>query len=80
MTDMSISLKDGQLDWAQSRVASGEFARVEDYVIALIEQDREDEDKLAQLREAIEHGRQSGLSERSLQDIHDGFLNRRDAA
>lgn len=77
---MNLSLKGKKLDWARSRVQSGEFASLDEYVAALIEHDRENEARLERLREAVAHGRESGLSERSLQDIHEGFLKRCDAA
>lgn len=77
---MKFSLSDDQLEWARSRVASGEFGSIDEYVAALVQQEKDEAEKLEWLRAAIEKGRKSGISERSLQDIFEDFKKRRDAA
>lgn len=77
---VKIDLSDEELARANARVEAGEFASIEDYVQHLMRRDQDRADKLAKLQAAIESGRASGVSTRSLQEIYDANRKRRDAA
>ncbi|WCM27438.1 type II toxin-antitoxin system ParD family antitoxin [Sphingomonas sp. QA11] len=80
MAQMKIDLTDEELAAATARVATGDFASVEDYIQELIQRDQNRAEKLARLQAAIEIGRASGMGTRSLQEIYDDNRRRRDAA
>ncbi len=65
----SITFTETLSDWMQSLVASGEYANESEYVRELIRKDREKNAKLKALREAIDEGLKSGVSNRSVTDI-----------
>jgi antitoxin ParD1/3/4 len=65
----SITFTETLSDWMQSLVASGEYANESEYVRELIRKDREKNAKLKALREAIDEGLKSGVSNRSVADI-----------
>lgn len=69
MAQMNVSLPDGLKAWAESRVAEGRYASTSDYVRDLMRRDQEYAEKLAKLETAIEHGRRSGISSRTIDDI-----------
>lgn len=78
MAQLNISMPDALREWIDSQVAGGRYASPSDYVRDLV---RRDEDAaVAQLRAALDAGRASGTSERSLKDIIRDRLNERDAA
>jgi antitoxin ParD1/3/4 len=80
MAQMNVSLPEGLKAWVDQCVADGRFASASDYVRDLLRKDQDRAERLARLRAAIDHGRESGVSTRSLQDIYDAHMKRRDAA
>lgn len=80
MAQMNISIPEKLKGWAESRVAEGRYSSTSDYVRDLVRRDQEHEEKRRQLQAAIDEGRKSGISERSISDIiEDGRKRRRDA-
>lgn len=77
---MNISVPEELHDWMARVVAEGRYASESEYIQALLNEDRNSVEKLAWLKVEIEKGRNSGISSRSLQDIYDDFVSRRDAA
>ena len=69
MTRVAVSLPDDLSDWATARAVEGRFAGPGDYLAELVRRDREDAEKLARLQAAIDDGRASGLSERTIEDV-----------
>ena len=80
MAQMNISLPDGLKDWVDRAVAEGRYSSASDYVRDLLRRDQDEAERRAQLRAAIDHGRESGVSKRSLSDIYEANRKRRDAA
>lgn len=80
MAQMNISVTDQLKQWAEARVASGDYSSPSDYVRDLIRRDRDKADKLARLRAAIDQAWDAPVSERSLRDIYEANRSRRDAA
>lgn len=69
MAQVNVSLPDDLSDWAQSRVTPGGFADASDYVRDVVRRDRAYEEKLGRLQVAIDEGRASPISERTIEDI-----------
>lgn len=69
MPQLDVSLPDGLKAWADARVAGGRYGSASDYVRDLMRRDQEDSERLDRLQAAIEEGRTSGRSDRTLQDI-----------
>lgn len=69
MAQMNVSLPEGLKAWAEARVAEGRYSSTSDYIRDLMRRDQEDAEQLARLQTAIDHGRASGISKRSISDI-----------
>jgi len=80
MAQMNISVTDRLKQWADARVASGDYSSASDYVRDLIRRDQEREQKMAELRDALRQGRESGTGTRTLSEIHADNRARRNAA
>ena len=82
MPDYDVTIPDELGAWVESRIVEGRYGSVNEYVAALVRRDHDenDDDALAQLRAALEVGRRSGTSGRSLADIVRDHMSARDAA
>lgn len=69
MAQMNVSVPDGLKAWAESRVAEGRYASTSDYVRDLLRRDQEESEKLRRLQAAIDEGRSSGISTRTVDEI-----------
>ncbi|KAF3978215.1 MAG: type II toxin-antitoxin system ParD family antitoxin [Methylococcales symbiont of Iophon sp. n. MRB-2018] len=69
MATMNISVPDPMKDWVQSQVNTGAYANTSDYVRDLIRQDQEHRSKLNALQNAITTGIESGVSNKSFDQI-----------
>lgn len=69
MAQMNISIPDQLKAWVETRVADGAYSSTSDYVRDLVRQDQRDGVIRARLQAAIDAGRATGRSTRSLQDI-----------
>lgn len=65
----TITLSDTQDSWIKAQIARGAFTNDSEYIRDLVRRDQEEQGKLSDLRKAIGEGIDSGLSERSLDDI-----------
>lgn len=65
----TITLSDTQDIWIKAQIARGAFTNHSDYISDLVRRDQEEQGKLADLRQVMNQGIESGLSERSLDDI-----------
>jgi len=66
---MNISLPDRLKAWADTRVSEGRFSSASDYVRDLMRRDQDTVEARARLQAAIDLGRASPPSERSIEDI-----------
>lgn len=69
MATMNISVPDPMKDWVQSQVNTGAYANTSDYIRDLIRQDQEQRKKIQALQAAITQGLESGISEKSFDEI-----------
>ena len=69
MAQMNVSLPERLKAWAESRVAEGRYSSTSDYVRDLMRRDQEQAEKIAALQAAIDEGRASGISDRTISDI-----------
>ncbi len=80
MARMNISIPEELKKWAESRVAEGDYSSTSDYVRDLVRRDEECERKRLWLRVELEKGLASGVSARTLKEIHADVRKKRDAA
>lgn len=72
MATMTISLPDPMKDWIEAQVRQGEYATASDYLRDLVRRDRarrEQEFSLEELRRKLVASRESGISDRTVDDI-----------
>jgi len=65
----TITLSDVQDAWIKSQIQRGAFTNDSEYIRDLVRRDQQQANSFANLREAIAEGLESGVSERSLDDI-----------
>lgn len=76
MATMNISIPDPMKDWVQSQVNTGAYANTSDYVRDLIRQDQYQRSKLEVLQAAITAGIESGISDKSFDQIIEQARNK----
>ncbi len=69
MATMTISVPDPMKDWVQSQVETGTYANTSDYIRDLIRKDQENRSKITALQKAITEGLESGISNKSFDEI-----------
>jgi antitoxin ParD1/3/4 len=69
MAQMNISIPEKLKAYVESRVADGDYASSSDYLRDLVRQEQRYREQLERLRAEIQAGYDSGISERSLDDI-----------
>lgn len=69
MATMNVSLPDEMKKWIEEQTASGDYANSSDYMRDLIRRDRVRREKIAAMRERISESVQSGISDKSLDDV-----------
>ncbi|MBB6223646.1 antitoxin ParD1/3/4 [Rhizobium leguminosarum] len=69
MATMNVSLPDPMKEWVDSQTKTGRYSNASDYVRDLIRRDQERSDKLAELQQLLTDGLESGVSDRSKDDI-----------
>lgn len=69
MATMNISVPDPMKDWVQAQVETGIYANTSDYIRDLIRKDQESRTKIATLQKAITEGLESGISNKSFDEI-----------
>ncbi len=65
----TITLTDQQDEWVKAQIARGDFTNDSEYIRDLIRRDQERHTKLDALRDAIQDGLTSGVSEKTLGEI-----------
>jgi antitoxin ParD1/3/4 len=69
MATMNVSLPDRMKDWVEAQAQTGRYSNASDYVRDLIRRDQERADTLQELQKRITEGVESGVSDRSIDDI-----------
>lgn len=69
MATMNILLPDKMKDWVEGQTQSGHYSNVSDYVRDLIRHDQERKDKTSHMQTLITEGRESGVSDKSMNEI-----------
>ena len=80
MATMTVSLPDPMKDWIEAQIALGDYASVSDYVRDLVRRDRDrraDALSLDELRGKLAASRDSGVTDRTVDDI---FVEAREIA
>ena len=69
MATMNVSLPDLMKEWVEEQIKTGHYSIASDYVRDLIRRDQEYHDRRETLVKALITGENSGVSDRSLEDI-----------
>ncbi len=72
MATMTVSLPEPMKDWIEELTQKGEYSSSSDYVRDLVRRDRErrnEELSIDELRQIVIDARQSGISEKSVEQI-----------
>lgn len=69
MAQMNVSLPDKLKAWADARVAEGRYSSASDYVRDLMRRDQDEVEARRRLQAAIDEGRASPPSDRTIEDI-----------
>jgi antitoxin ParD1/3/4 len=69
MTSMNVSLPHQMKSWVEGKIDAGHYHNASEYVRDLIRKDQAETDKALAFRAAIEMGRNSGVDDRSTDDI-----------
>lgn len=73
MERLTVTLPDDLGDYVHERIADGDWASGEDYVRALVEDDRA---RGAELRRLLQEGEDSGISKRTAREVVEAALKR----
>ena len=65
----TITLTAKQDEWVKAQIASGDYTNDSEYFRDLVRRDQEKNAKFRALKEAIQEGLESGISERSVGEI-----------
>ncbi|MEA1052198.1 type II toxin-antitoxin system ParD family antitoxin [Lamprobacter modestohalophilus] len=71
MTTMNIVLPDPMKHWVEAQTRNGRYSNASDYVRDLIRRDQERAAKQAELQALISEGLESGVSNRSMDEVLD---------
>ena len=69
MTRKTITISDAMDEWVKTQIGTGRYGNDSEYFRDLIRHDQERQEKLTNLRAAIEVGRHSGVSDRTMDEI-----------
>jgi antitoxin ParD1/3/4 len=69
MATMNVSLPDPMKDWVEAQAKTGRYSNASDYVRDLIRRDQERAGKLAELQKLLTEGLESGVSDRTIDDV-----------
>ena len=65
----SITVTDRQEQWIRAQIASGEYGNDSEYVRDLIRRDQKQNAQFRALKEAIQDGLESGVSDKTVKEI-----------
>ncbi len=76
MVKKTYSITDQNDQWVKDQVATGRYATDSEYLRDLIRRDQEKQSEVERIRAALIEGEQSGISDRTPDDIRDDVLKR----
>ena len=76
MATLNLSLPDAMKAWVEAQTKGGQYNNASEYVRDLIRRDQKERQQLERLQAAIDEGRRSGVSDKSLDDIWQGVKQR----
>ena len=65
----SITVTDRQEQWIKAQIASGEYGSDSEYLRDLIRRDQEQNARFRALKEAIQDGLESGVSDKTVREV-----------
>ncbi|WP_062054355.1 MULTISPECIES: type II toxin-antitoxin system ParD family antitoxin [Aquimarina] len=65
----TITVTDKQDEWIKSQINNGDFTNESEYIRALIRREQGNNEKFLKLKSEIQKGLDSGISDRTLDDI-----------
>ncbi len=68
-TRKTITLTDQQDQWLKAQIAAGEYTNDSEYIRDLVRRDQEQNAKFRALKAAIQEGLDSGISDKTVQDV-----------
>jgi len=68
-TRKTITLTDKQDRWIKAQIAAGEYTNDSEYIRDLVRRDQEENAKFQALKQAIQEGLNSGVSDKSVTDV-----------
>lgn len=71
MATMNVSLPDPMKEWVEAQTDGGRYSNSSDYVRDLIRKDQDRQDKIANMQALVDEALESGVSEKSMQEILD---------
>jgi antitoxin ParD1/3/4 len=74
MATMNISLPDPMKEWVEQRARLGQYSNSSDYLRDLIRKDQERTEAIEELQALIDEGLESGISDRTPEQIRDDVL------
>ncbi|UMY18436.1 type II toxin-antitoxin system ParD family antitoxin [Methylobacterium organophilum] len=80
MATMNVSLPDPMKEWVEAQARTGRYSNASDYVRDLIRRDQERADRLAELQALVDQGIESGIRDRTPDDIRRLGRDKRAAA
>ena len=72
MTSMNVSLPEQMKSWVEGKIDAGQYHNASEYIRDLIRKDQAEAEKTLAFRAAIEIGRNSGVDDRSVDEIFAG--------
>lgn len=69
MATMNISLPDQMKHWVEQQAETGRYSNASDYVRDLIRRDQERQAKIARMQKLVDEGIQSGVGQRSMDEL-----------
>ena len=76
MATMNVSLPDPMKEWVESQARTGKYSNSSDYVRDLIREDQIRAEKIANMQKLIDEGLNSGISERTVEEIFESARER----
>jgi len=74
MATMNVSLPKQMKEWVEQRSSNGQYANASDYIRDLIREDQARREATAELQALIDEGLESGISDRTPEQIRDAVL------
>lgn len=69
MATMNVSLPDPMKEWVELQTQTGRYSNASDYVRDLIRRDQERKDKIAHMQALVDEALESGVSEKSMEEV-----------